>query len=86
MTEDCQGFTLAVKERKHFIVVVLTGDMQKYTDEDIARKVQAGDLESFGILVERYEAKMRRYARKFLFHYEDTADLVQSDSLHGFIA
>lgn len=39
--------------------------------------VQRGDTESFEILVERYEAKMLRYARKFLFGYADAEDLVQ---------
>jgi len=47
------------------------------TDEAIAKKVQAGDIHSFGLLVERYEAKMLRYAKRFLFGYDDAADLVQ---------
>ncbi|HYF05082.1 MAG TPA: sigma-70 family RNA polymerase sigma factor [Patescibacteria group bacterium] len=47
------------------------------TDEDIAKKVQAGDLEAFGYLVERYEQKLLRYARKFLLLGEDGQDLVQ---------
>lgn len=47
-------------------------------DEEIASLVQHGDTESFGILVERYEAKMMRYARKFLFSKEDIEDLVQN--------
>lgn len=47
------------------------------TDEDITRQVQNGDKEAFGELVARYEAKMIRYGRKFLFGYEDTEDAVQ---------
>ena len=47
------------------------------SDEEIAAKVQQNDGASFGILVERYEAKMSRYAKKFLFHTEDIQDLVQ---------
>jgi len=47
------------------------------TDEDITRQVQNGDKEAFGELVVRYEAKMIRYGRKFLFGYEDTEDAVQ---------
>ncbi len=39
--------------------------------------VQAGKIESFGILVKRYQAKMLRYARRFLFNYHDIEDLVQ---------
>ena len=52
-------------------------DRAKQTDEAIARLVQAGDMESFGILVKSYEAKMMRYAKKFLFGYEDAEDIVQ---------
>jgi len=51
--------------------------MPELTDEEIAKKVQAGDTEAFGLLVERYEEKMLRYARKFLFGYEDSEDAVQ---------
>lgn len=51
--------------------------MPDITDEDIVKKVQKGETEAFGILVERYEEKMLRYARKFLFGYEDGEDAVQ---------
>lgn len=47
------------------------------TDEVIAHRVQDGDTEAFGILVERYEAKMLRYGKKFLSQYEDIEDAVQ---------
>jgi len=51
--------------------------MNDTTDEHIARLVQAGDADKFGVLVERYEAKLKRYARKFLNLKEDIEDLVQ---------
>jgi len=47
------------------------------SDEDIARIVQEGDTDAFGALVTRYEAKLKRYARKFLSRKEDIEDLVQ---------
>jgi RNA polymerase sigma-70 factor, ECF subfamily len=47
------------------------------TDEDIVSNVQKGDLEAFGVLVSRYEAKMLRYGYKFLSQYEDRQDVVQ---------
>ena len=47
------------------------------TDEEIALRVQKGDTEAFGELVERYEAKLLRYARKFLLDPDDAADIVQ---------
>jgi len=51
--------------------------MAKKTDEEIAAAVQSGDLESFSILVGRYESKIKRYARKFLAGSEDIDDVAQ---------
>ena len=54
--------------------------MEEYTaitDEEIARRVQKGDREAFGILVDRYEAKIQRYGRKFLSGREDRDDIIQ---------
>ena len=58
--------------------------MEVMTDEEVVRKVQGGDIESFGILVERYETKLKRYARKFLMGKDDTDDLVQDVFLHTY--
>jgi len=55
------------------------------TDEAIARDVQAGKMELFSILVKRYEAKMMRYSRKFLFGYDDAADVVQEVFLKAYV-
>jgi RNA polymerase sigma-70 factor (ECF subfamily) len=49
----------------------------KETDEVIAKRVQGGDKEAFGLLVERYEAKLTRYCRRFLSKDTDIEDLVQ---------
>lgn len=59
--------------------------MPEITDEEIAQKVQRGDTDAFGILVERYEDKMLRYARRFLFGYEDGEDAVQGVFLRSYI-
>lgn len=59
--------------------------MKELTDEEIVKKVQEGDTEAFGILVERFEAKMLRYARKFLFGYEDGEDAVQGVFIKAYI-
>lgn len=50
---------------------------EERVDEEIAARVQKGETNAFGILVERYEARMLRYARKFLSQYEDIEDAVQ---------
>lgn len=40
-------------------------------------RVQKGDTEAFGTLVERYEEKLLRYGRRFLSRSEDIEDIVQ---------
>jgi len=52
-------------------------DKSLQTDEEVARAVQKGASEEFSILVDRYEAKLTRYAHKFLTNREDVKDLVQ---------
>lgn len=54
------------------------------SDEHIAALVQAGDTERFGVLVERYEAKLLRYGRKFLPRDEDIEDIVQDVFVSAF--
>lgn len=46
-------------------------------DEEIAHLVQNDNIELFGVLIERYEVKIKRYARKFLSDKEDINDVVQ---------
>jgi len=50
---------------------------ESHTDEELAKRVQAGDTEAFGALMERYEAKLGRYGHKFLSDREDITDIVQ---------
>lgn len=58
---------------------------EKVADEDIARMVQSGKTEFFGLLIKRYENKMMRYARKFLLGHEDAEDLVQEVFLKAYV-
>ena len=52
-------------------------DMERETDEQIAARVQHGEGELFGEIIERYQAKLLRYARKFLVDPDDGEDIVQ---------
>lgn len=54
------------------------------TDEAIAEAVQGGDTAAFGTLMERYGQRMQRYARRFLFGYEDAEDQVQEVFLKAY--
>ena len=51
--------------------------MKELSDEEIAIKVQTEDVESFGELIARYEAKLKRYASRFLNTKHEIDDLVQ---------
>ena len=61
------------------------GTMPEKTDEEIAGEIQRGDTQAFGILIERYEGKLLRYGRKFLFDREDVRDLVQDVFLKTYV-
>ena len=52
-------------------------EKDRLTDEALARLVQEGDVERFGELVLRYQAKLLRYGRRFLAGREDIEDIVQ---------
>jgi len=51
--------------------------MDSLSDEQIAVSVQGGDSELFGELIDRYEAKLKRYGQKFLSYQDEIEDLVQ---------
>lgn len=60
------------------------------TDEALAGRAQKGDADAFGELVSRFEAKLLRYARRFLLDPDDAQDIVQDvfvkayENLQGF--
>ncbi len=56
----------------------------KKTDEAIAQEAQNGKAEAFGILVERFEQPLKRYARRFLFGYTEAEDVVQDVFLKAY--
>ncbi len=51
--------------------------MTNETDEAIATRVQGGETDAYAMLMERYEAKLERYARKFLRDPDDAKDIIQ---------
>jgi RNA polymerase sigma-70 factor (ECF subfamily) len=58
--------------------------MPEFTDEQIVIKVQKGDVESFGLLMERYRPKIMRYLRRFIRTTEDAEDLVQETFIKAY--
>jgi RNA polymerase sigma-70 factor (ECF subfamily) len=59
--------------------------MDERTDEVIAVEVQRGDIESFRVLVERFEPKINRYANRFLFNGDEAKDLVQEVFIKAYV-
>ena len=51
--------------------------MAEITDEELAQNVQRGEVKAFDELMRRYERKITRYARRFLFSGDDAKDIVQ---------
>lgn len=47
------------------------------SDEDIAIRIQQGDSESFGVIMNRYTEKLTRYGKKFLTNTDNIDDIVQ---------
>lgn len=54
------------------------------SDEDLAKKVQNGDLAAFDLLLERYYKKISRYGYKFLLGKTDIEDVTQEIFLKAY--
>ncbi len=59
--------------------------MEAHTDEQLVKLIREQDKELFGILIDRYEAKITRYIRRFIQNEEDVADIVQNVFIKVFI-
>ena len=47
------------------------------SDEELVTRVQQGEVDCFGEIMQRYERRMMSYVRKFLHNNDDVRDLVQ---------
>ena len=52
-------------------------DTTSLSDEQLAKLVAEGDSDKFGVLMERYQAKLFRYGKKFLSDSDNIEDVVQ---------
>lgn len=55
------------------------------TDEVIAARIQAGYQNDVGILIDRYEPKLRRYLEKNIRTRDDVTDIVQEVFIKAYI-
>ncbi len=51
--------------------------MEGKTDEELVQLTRQENKEAFGLLVRRYENKLLRYGKRFLFNHENIEDAVQ---------
>lgn len=59
--------------------------MDTQSDEQIVLCIRKGDKELFGILIDRYEAKLTRYIKRFLQNEDDAADIIQNVFIKVFV-
>lgn len=60
-------------------------DLTQLNDEQIAARVQRGDIEAFGALVQRYDAKISRYGMRFLGDDEEARDVAQEIFIKAYV-
>jgi len=58
--------------------------MIKETDEQLAVRVQNGDKETFGLIIDRYEAALIRYTTRLLGNHESAEDVTQETFLRAY--
>jgi RNA polymerase sigma-70 factor (ECF subfamily) len=59
--------------------------MEDKTDEELVELVLNNKTEAFGVLAERYEKKLIRYGKKFLYNYENIEDAVQNIFIKSYV-
>lgn len=58
--------------------------MTQLTDEDLVRRFQKGDVSSFEVFIERYENRLIRLSRAFLYRHDSREDAVQEVFIRAF--
>jgi RNA polymerase sigma-70 factor (ECF subfamily) len=54
-------------------------------DQELAMLVQSGGVDFFGVLFNRYEAKIKRYAKKFIYGEDEINDAIQQIFTKAFV-
>ncbi len=60
-------------------------DNEKLTDEEIVEQVRSLDQEFYAVIVERYQAKLLRYAKSLIKDEHAATDVVQESFIKAFI-
>lgn len=60
--------------------------MDEPEDRQLVSEAKAGNLEAFGLLVERYQSRLYQLVRRFIRSHEDADDLIQETWMQTFRA
>lgn len=63
----------------------MNDDNETLTDEEIVEKVQSHDQELYAVIMERYQAKLLRYANGLIKDEHKAMDVVQESFIKAFI-
>lgn len=59
--------------------------MEQETDEQLVLSIRTGNAELFGVIIDRYEAKLTRYVRRFVQQPDDVADIIQTIFIKAYV-
>lgn len=57
---------------------------EQYSDEEIIRKINEGDVKLFEILIRRYDPFLYKIGRTYRYQHEDTQDLMQDTYINAY--
>ncbi len=59
--------------------------MENKTDEELVRLVLRNQTEAFDVLAKRYEGKLLRYGKRFLYNHESIEDVIQNVFIKAYV-
>lgn len=62
---------------------ILKGKMDEQDDKELVAQAKAGNLDSFGALIERYHGQLYKMISRFVASREDIDDLLQETWMHA---
>jgi RNA polymerase sigma-70 factor (ECF subfamily) len=62
----------------------LDAQFEKYSDLEVIRRVNEGDVRFFEILIRRYDPFLYRIGRTYRYNHEDTEDLMQDAYINAY--
>ena len=58
--------------------------MEQYTDTDIIRRIQKGEISLYELLIRRYNSFLYKIGRSYRYNHQDTEDLMQETYINAY--